>query len=75
MAKRQESKPLGKFKQVHPDTHLGRIVAAAVGGTHTLDEIAAESGRTADQVKVALHRARGHPRDRPHGPRGWQGRN
>lgn len=49
---------LGKFKQVRPDTHLGKIVTAAVGGDRTLDEIAAASGRTADQVKAALHRAR-----------------
>lgn len=49
---------LGKFKQVRADTHLGRIVAAAVGGDRTLDGIAAASGRTADQVKADLHRAR-----------------
>jgi hypothetical protein len=49
---------LGKFKQVRPDTHLGRIVAAADVWDRTLDEIAAASGRTADQVKAALHRAR-----------------
>ena len=49
---------LGKFKQIRPDTHLGRIVAAAVGGDRTLDGIAAASGRTADQVKADLHRAR-----------------
>jgi hypothetical protein len=49
---------LGKFKQVRPDTHLGRIATAAVGGDRTLDEIAAAAGRTADQVKSALVRAR-----------------
>lgn len=55
---REESHAVGEFKQVRPDTHLGRIAGHALDGSSTLDEIGEKVGLTADQVKGHLTRAR-----------------